>query len=72
MPGRRILLLILLWFPCAVFATGNAYLEELIQRARQENLSQRAEWLNLLHYKPYAYWFGQPQPCRRPRIFQRA
>jgi hypothetical protein len=69
MPGRRILLLILLWFPCAVFATGNAYLEELIQRARQENLAQRAEWLNLLHYKPYAYWFGSRSLADDPEFF---
>lgn len=59
MPGRWILLFIFLWSPFAVFASDNAYLEELIQRARQANLSQRAEWLNLLHYKPYPYWPGK-------------
>jgi hypothetical protein len=69
MPGRRILLLILFWFPFAAYAADNAYLDELIQRVRQENLAQRAEWLNLLHYKPYAYWFGIRSLADDPEFF---
>lgn len=62
-------MLILFWFPFAAFAADDAYLEELIQRARQANLSQRAEWLNLLHYKPYAYWFGSRSLADDPEFF---
>lgn len=69
MPGRWILLLILFWSPYAVFAADNAYFEELVQRARQENLWQRAEWLNLLHYKPYVYWPGSRSLADDPEFF---
>jgi hypothetical protein len=69
MPGRRFLLLILFCFPFAAFAEDKTYLDELIQRARQENLSQRAEWLNLLHFKPYAYWFGSRSLADDPGFF---
>ena len=69
MPGRWILLFILFWPPLPVFAADSAYLEELIQRARQTKLSQRAEWLNLLHYKPYSYWFGSRSLADDPAFF---
>ena len=69
MPGRWILFLILFWSPLAVYAADNAYLEELVQRARQAELSQRAEWLNLLHYKPYSYWFGSRSLADDPEFF---
>ncbi|MCR4347969.1 MAG: DUF4105 domain-containing protein [Sulfuricaulis sp.] len=69
MPGRWILQFIFLWSPLAGFAADNAYLEELIQRARQANLSQRAEWLNLLHYKPYPYWPGSRSLADDPEFF---
>ncbi|MEW6331312.1 MAG: DUF4105 domain-containing protein [Pseudomonadota bacterium] len=62
-------MLILLWFPFAAFAEDIAYLDELIQRAREANLAQRAEWLNLLHYKPYAYWFGSRSLADDPEFF---
>jgi hypothetical protein len=45
----------LLCLPHAVYAADNVYLQELIQQAREKNLAQRSEWLNLLHYKPYPY-----------------
>jgi hypothetical protein len=69
MPGRWILLLILFWSPFTVYAADNAYLEELVQRARQAELSRRAEWLNLLHYKPYSYWFGSRSLADDPGFF---
>ncbi|GAB4511664.1 MAG: DUF4105 domain-containing protein [Sulfuricaulis sp.] len=69
MPGRWILSFILFWLPLAAFAADNAYLEELVQRARQNNLSQRAEWLNLLHYKPYPYWSGSRSLADDPEFF---
>jgi hypothetical protein len=69
MPGRWILFLILFWSPFTVFAADNAYLEELVQRARQAGLSQRAEWLNLLHYKPYVYWPGSRSLADDPEFF---
>ena len=58
MPGRWFSLAVSFWFAPMAFAVDNAYLEELTQRAQQAGLAQRAEWLNLLHYKPYPYWFG--------------
>jgi hypothetical protein len=69
MPGRWILFLILFWSPFAVFAADKAYLDELVQRARQAGLSQRAEWLNLLHYKPYVYWPGSRSLADDPEFF---
>jgi hypothetical protein len=69
MPGRRLLLLILLWLPLAVFADDNAYLDELVEQARERNLAQRSEWLNLLHYKPYPYWPGMRSLADDPAFF---
>ena len=69
MPGRWILLLILLWTPHAVFAGANTYLNELVERARQLHLAQRPEWLNLLHFKPYVYWPGMRSLADDPGFF---
>src|SRR3990172_12475838 len=69
MPGRWILLLILLWLPLVVFADDNAYLNELVEQARREHLAQRPEWLNLLHYKPYVYWTGMHSLADDPAFF---
>lgn len=69
MPGRWIILLILFCPSAAVFAADNAYLEELIQHARKAELSQRPEWLNLLHYKPYPYWPGSRSLADDPEFF---
>src|SRR3989344_9103985 len=69
MPGRWILLLILLWLPLVVFADDNAYLNELVEQAREKNLAQRAEWLNLLHYKSYVYWPGVRSLADDPAFF---
>jgi hypothetical protein len=69
MPGRWILLLILLWLPLAVFADDNAYLNELVEQARERNLAQRPEWLNLLHYKAYPYWPGMRSLADDPAFF---
>ncbi|HSD97903.1 MAG TPA: DUF4105 domain-containing protein, partial [Sulfuricaulis sp.] len=68
-PGRWILLLMLLWFPFAVFAADNAYLNELVERARQQHLAQRPEWRNLLHFKPYVYWTGMRSLADDPAFF---
>lgn len=69
MPGRWIFLLILLWQPLAVSAADNTYLKELVEQARRENLAQRPEWLNLLHYKPYPYWQGMRSLADDPAFF---
>lgn len=69
MPGRWILLLILLWLPLVVFADDNAYLNELVEQAREKNLAQRSEWLNLLHYKPYVYRTGMRSLADDPAFF---
>ena len=69
MPRRWILLLILLWLPLAVFAADNAYLNKLVEQAREKNLAQRPEWLNLLHYKPYVYWTGMRSLADDPAFF---
>lgn len=69
MAGRWILLLILFWQPLAVPAADDAYLEELVQHARQTKLWQRAEWLNLLHYKSYPYWPGSRSLADDPEFF---
>jgi hypothetical protein len=69
MPGRWLLLLILLWLPLAVFADDNAYLNELVEQARERNIAQRSEWLNLLHYKPYPYWPGMRSLADDPAFF---
>ncbi len=69
MPGRWIFLLILLWQPLAVSAADNTYLKELVEHARRENLAQRPEWLNLLHYKPYGYWAGMRSLADDPAFF---
>jgi hypothetical protein len=69
MPGYRTLLLILLWLPLAVSAADNTYLKELVEQARRENLAQRPEWLNLLHYKPYVYWTGMRSLADDPAFF---
>lgn len=69
MPGRWILLFILLWQPHAVPAADNTYLKELVEQARRENLAQHPEWLNLLHYKPYPYWPGMRSLADDPDFF---
>jgi len=69
MPGRWILLFILLWLPLALSAADNAYLNELVERARRAHLAQRPEWLNLLHYKPYVYWTGMRSLADDPAFF---
>lgn len=69
MPGRWVWLFILFWSPLAVYPADNAYLEELIHQARQGKLAQRAEWLNLLHYKPYSYWLGSRSLADDPEFF---
>jgi hypothetical protein len=69
MPGRWILLFILLWQPLAVSAADNTYLKDLVEQARQKNLAQRTEWLNLLHYKPYPFWPGMRSLADDPAFF---
>ena len=69
MPGRWILFFFMLWFPLAIFAADNAYLNELIERVRRDHLAQRLEWLNLLHYKPYVYWTGMRSLADDPTFF---
>ena len=69
MPGRWILLLFILWLPLVVFANDSAYLNELVEQAREKNLAQRAEWLNLLHYKPYVYRTGMRSLADDPAFF---
>ncbi len=62
-------MLILLWQPLAVSAADHTYLKELVEQARRENLAQRPEWLNLLHYKPYPYWPGMRSLADDPAFF---
>ena len=69
MAGRRVLLLLCLWLPLAVPAADNPYLNELVIQAREKNLSQRIEWLNLLHYKPYPFWPGWRSLADDPAFF---
>ena len=69
MAGHRILLFLLLWLPFAVPAADNSYLNDLIEQARQKNLAQRFEWLDLLHYKPYPFWPGMRSLADDPAFF---
>ena len=69
MSGRWALLPILFWLPLAVSAADNAYLAELVEQSRQQNLAHQAEWINLLHYKPYPYWPGSRSLADDPDFF---
>lgn len=69
MPVRWIFLLLFLHLPLAASAADNPYLDELIAQARQKNLAQRSEWLNLLHYKSYPYWPGMRSLADDPDFF---
>lgn len=59
--------LILLSWP--VSAKDNDYLQQLIQHSRELKLSERVEWLNLLHYKPYPFWPGSHSLADDPSFF---
>ncbi len=69
MSVRWIFLLLFLHLPFAASAADSSYLDELIAQARQKNLAQRSEWLNLLHYKPYPYWPGMRSLADDPDFF---
>ena len=69
MRGYQTLLVFLLWLPLTVSAADNSYLKELTHQARQNNLPQRAEWLNLLHYKPYPLLPGSRSLADDPAFF---
>lgn len=51
---RNSIMLCLVFLSSPVFAQENEYLHQLVQQARELRLAERSEWLNLLHFKPYA------------------
>ncbi|MEY4730824.1 MAG: hypothetical protein RL020_1982, partial [Pseudomonadota bacterium] len=55
-----------------VSAADNEYLTQLQQQARAKNLAQHPEWLNLLHYKPYAFSSGSRSLADDPKFFNAA
>ncbi len=67
------------WGRCLIFcfalhalvvsAADNDYLTQLQQQARSKNLAQHPEWLNLLHYKPYAFSSGSRSLADDPKFF---
>jgi hypothetical protein len=70
MRGRRyLLLLMLMLLSRGAAATDDAYPQELISQAREEHLAQRGEWLDLLHFKPYAYRPGWRSLADDPAFF---
>jgi hypothetical protein len=69
MRGCQTLLLLLTSLPLTVSATDNAYLEELRAQARAAHLAESDEWLDLLHYKPYAYRPGRRSLADDPDFF---
>lgn len=52
----------------AASLAGNDYLGELIQRARNQQLSSHPVWTTLIHYKP-ALFFGQESQIDSPDFF---
>ncbi|HEX9396676.1 MAG TPA: DUF4105 domain-containing protein [Burkholderiales bacterium] len=56
----------LLPLPAAATPT---YLDELVAKAREQRLAERPEWLKLLHYVPYAAWFGRRSLVDSPEFF---
>jgi Domain of unknown function (DUF4105) len=53
----------------AAHAADNDYLLQLKQQAQTRNLAQHPEWLNLLHYKPYAFLSGSRSLADDPKFF---
>lgn len=66
---RNALALCLMLLSLPVLAQDDQYLQQLIQKSREMNLSERIEWLNLLHYKPYPFWPGSRSLADDPAFF---
>lgn len=66
---RISLVLCLTLLSLSLFAEENAYLTQLQQRAHDLHLSERQEWLNLLHYKPYPLRPGGRSLADGPAFF---
>lgn len=69
MSWRAAVLAVLLLVSPAALAVDNPYLAELIAQAHARKLADRPEWRNLLHYKPYPYWFGVRSLADDPAFF---
>ncbi len=50
-------------------ATDTAYLNELQEQAREENLATERDWQNLLHYTDHRWLPGRRSSTRDPRFF---
>jgi len=48
---------------------GGDYADELIAQARAKGLSERVEWLKLLHYEPYSWRLGRRSLADDPQFF---
>lgn len=53
----------------AAHAADNDYLLQLTQQAHAKNLAQHPDWLNLLHYKPYALLASSRSLADDPKFF---
>jgi hypothetical protein len=69
MPPRILILTLLFTLaPCA-WARDDAYLADLVAQTHARHLSDRPEWHDLLHYKPYPYWVGVRSLADDPAFF---
>jgi hypothetical protein len=66
---RKVLAVCLMLLSLPVLAQDDPYLQQLIQQSRELRLSERVEWLNLLHFKPYPYWPGSHSLADDPSFF---
>lgn len=53
----------------SAWAADETYVDELIMQARAKRLSERVEWLRLLHYEPYSWRLGRRSLADDPRFF---
>lgn len=66
---RNALALCFMLLSLPVLAQDDQYLQQLIQQSREMHLAERAEWLNLLHFKPYPFWPGSRSLADDPSFF---
>ncbi len=66
---RNSLVLSLMLASWPLFAQDNEYLQQLLQQARKQQLAQRSEWVNLLHFKPYPLRPGGRSLADDPTFF---
>lgn len=67
--GRALGLMWLSLLPVAAQSSDQEYLQQLIRRAGEQQLAQRAEWHNLLHYKRHWLLPGVRSLADDPKFF---